>query len=76
MYFCVCNMYSTVRLSLFTCTVCNQFVILVGNRVLLGEKITHDKKTLQVNYPFPLTHLHQTQPVSYTHLDVYKRQIL
>ena len=43
------------------------------------QKITLDKKTLQVNYPFTLTDLHQKQqvastPVSYTHLDVYKRQ--
>ena len=36
----------------------------------------------QINYPFPLTDLHQNQqalsplPVSYTHLDVYKRQLL
>ena len=36
-----CIMYSTVMLLLFTCIICNQFVIFVGNNVLLGEKSTN-----------------------------------
>ena len=61
------NSYGNINSSLY-CSVHKSIVY--NGACLLYTSLK--RKRLQVNYPFPITDLH---PVSYTHLDVYKRQL-
>ena len=50
--------------------------IMRSPKSIAGEGCSHSVKVSQRNLPDALRILHRTEPVSYTHLDVYKRQAL